>query len=80
MATRKYDAKDYQQQSDLPPCTCGYKWPKKLPVEWVVSPRSKPLETFIRCPACKKGGLILKLQVLSVHAYPLVYDREEEDA
>jgi hypothetical protein len=77
MATRKYDQKGYQQTADLPPCICGYVWPKMLPVTWVVSPRSKPFETFVRCPQCQKGGLILKLAVLSVHAYPLILDSGE---
>jgi hypothetical protein len=68
---RKYDSKDYTMLADLPACDCGYRWPKMLPVSWIVSRTHKPLETFIRCPQCLKGGLILKIHVISVHGYPL---------
>ena len=66
---RKYDRPDWQQRGDFPPCVCGYHWPKKVLVEWVVAPLGKPLETFLRCPQCKVGGLLLSIQVVSAHPY-----------
>ena len=44
-----------------PPCPyCGYKWPQKLDIQWLVARTDRRFEAVVQCP-CGKSGILIRM-------------------